>query len=495
MDFQTSTTRIGIIQRDATATLELTPTKPYICWEGTADWWSQYGDFWVKVLALSVTLPNNIIFSGIVKNSGNINLNPRYPHYATLQLLDYKTLLSEGDNLNYVLEKQNVKEAIRQVVSSLEGFMVGNLSIPDTEMAAYNCNEKTPYDVFEYISEITNSIWFTKAISEDIVTINFYSNDNLPTAETIEYTQEYFTDHNIEDIKYSYSANDYRNKQVITNEKAVSALAQTENITYYNSNINTTYPIASIVSITNGTKNYSFASETAKSIGQYANIYYRYNSTTLNVDTGVKVGETLTITYYPIVVSRQVAYNETEINRIEAATGRNGTIARYEKRTDTTDEKALTQIAQTYLDYKGTPEITLTVKSYYQDILDIGQKVFFNGPLEDLKTNYLVTDKQIEMTTTADQQVIFYTYKLSSSFNDESSLNFFDNQRRKLEGNIEEGEFIPRYIDLPSSTNIIFYDLNSSEIAIPNDVLDGELDIELIGESTNKLNAKLNFKL
>ena len=66
------------------------------------------------------------------------------------------------------------------------------------------------------------------------------------------------------------------------------------------------------------------------------------------------------------------------------------------------------------------------------DILDIGQKVFFNGPLEDLKTNYLVTDKQIEMTTTADQQVIFYTYKLSSSFNDESSLNFFDNQRRKL---------------------------------------------------------------
>jgi hypothetical protein len=156
---------------------------------------------------------------------------------------------------------------------------------------------------------------------------------------------------------------------------------------------------------------------------------------------------------------------------------------------------ALSQIAQTYLDYKGVPEITLTIKSYYQDILDIGQKVFFNGPLEDLKTNYLVTDKQIEMTTTADQQVIFYTYKLSSSFNDESSLNFFDNQRRKLEGNIEEGEFIPRYIDLPSSTNIIFYDLNSSTIQTPNDVLDGELDIELVGGSTNKLNAKLNFKL
>jgi hypothetical protein len=494
MDFQTPTTRIGEVLKGTTATLELTPTKPYICWEGTNDWWAEYGDFWIKVLALSVTLPDNIIFSGIVKNSGNINLNPRYPHYATLQLLDYKTLLSEGDNLNYVLERQNVKDAIKEVVSGLDGFMVGDLLITNTEMAAYNCNEKTPYDVFEYISEITNSIWFTKAISEDIVTINFYSNDNLPVAENIEYTAEYFTDHNIQDIKYSYSANDYRNKQVIVNNEATANILQTENLTYEGENLQTLYPISSISSITSGTKNYSYANEKAQNVGQYANFYYNYNSNKIEVNTGIGTGTVLTVSYYPIVSTRQTAYNETEINRI-AQTGRNGTIARYEKRTDTNDEKALSQIAQTYLDYKGVPEITLTIKSYYQDILDIGQKVFFNGPLEDLKTNYLVTDKQIEMTTTADQQVIFYTYKLSSSFNDESSLNFFDNQRRKLEGNIEEGEFIPRYIDLPSSTNIIFYDLSTSEIPIPNDILDGILDIELIGASTNKLNAKLNFKL
>lgn len=467
----------------------VTPTKKYVI---CAYYYSSTSYLYMSTLY--IYLPKNLIFSGIVKNSGNINLNPRYPHYATLQLLDYKTLLSEGDNLNYVLEKQNVKDAIRKVTSGLDGFMVGDLLITDTEMAAYNCNEKTPYDVFEYISEITNSIWFTKAISEDIVTINFYSNDNLPVAENIEYTTEYFTDHNIQDIKYSYSANDYRNKQVIVNNEATANILQVENLTYEGENLQTLYPISSISSITSGTTNYSFANEKAQNVGQYANFYYNYNSNKIEVNTGIGTGTVLTVSYYPIVSIRQTAYNETEINRI-AQTGRNGTIARYEKRTDTNDEKALSQIAQTYLDYKGVPEVTLTIKSYYQDILDIGQKVFFNGPLEDLKTNYLVTDKQIEMTTTADQQVIFYTYKLSSSFNDESSLNFFDNQRRKLEGNIEEGEFIPRYVDLPSSTNIIFYDLNSSEIPIPNDVLDGILDIELVGECTNKLNAKLNFKL
>lgn len=467
----------------------VTPTKKYVICT-----YFYNSTSYLYMSTLYIYLPKNLIFSGIVKNSGNINLNPRYPHYATLQLLDYKTLLSEGDNLNYVLEKQNVTDAIKEIVKGLDGFMVGDLSIPDTEMAAYNCNEKTPYDVFEYISEITNSIWFTKAISEEIVTINFYSNDNLPVAENIEYTAEYFTDHNIQDIKYSYSANDYRNKQVIVNNEATANILQTENLTYEGENLQTLYPISSISSITSGTTNYSFANEKAQNVGQYANFYYNYNSNKIEVNTGIGTGTVLTVSYYPIVSTRQTAYNETEINRI-AQTGRNGTIARYEKRTDTNDEKALSQIAQTYLDYKGVPEITLTIKSYYQDILDIGQKVFFNGPLEDLKTNYLVTDKQIEMTTTADQQVIFYTYKLSSSFNDESSLNFFDNQRRKLEGNIEEGEFIPRYIDLPSSTNIIFYDLNSSEIPIPNDVLDGILDIELVGGSTNKLNAKLNFKL
>ena len=489
----TELTSLGTVNYSSSNTWQITPTKEYLLWEQT---WYDYDA--LHLTGLTTTVTDNLIFSGVVKNSGNINLNPRYPHYSTLQLLDYKTFLSEGDNLNFVLERQNIKDAVNKVLDNLDGFMLGDFEIDNTEMAAYNCNEKTPYDVLEYISEITNSIWYTKAISEDMILINFYSNDNLPTAEPIEYTDAYFEANNIKDIKYSYSAKDYRNKQVIVNKEAKSALTQSENITYYGEDIYTIYPIASISSITSGTSSYSFATETAKNIGQYANFYYKYNSTKISVDTtSVPVGATITVTYYPIVISRQVISNESEINRIAQSTGRNGIIARYEKRTDTADETALTQIAQSYLDYKGTPEITLTVATYNNDLLDIGQRVFFNGPLTDLTTNYLVTEKQIDMITTADQQELFYTYKLSSSFNDEGAINFFDNQRRKLEGNIEEGEFIPRYIDTGSSTNIIFYDVAINEITTPENVLDGELDVELKGQSqySNKLNAKLNFKL
>ena len=30
---------------------------------------------------------NNLLFCGLVKNSGQISLNPRYPHFSTLQLI------------------------------------------------------------------------------------------------------------------------------------------------------------------------------------------------------------------------------------------------------------------------------------------------------------------------------------------------------------------------------------------------------------------------
>ena len=44
-----------------------------------------------------------LIFAGVVKNSGNISLNPRYPHTVDLQVLSYKTFLSEGSTLDFVI--------------------------------------------------------------------------------------------------------------------------------------------------------------------------------------------------------------------------------------------------------------------------------------------------------------------------------------------------------------------------------------------------------
>ena len=471
-------------------TVEITPTKKYIIAYSRIIEQSVITFNTVKTKA-----SDSLIFSGLIKNSGNINLNPRFPHYSTLQLLDYKTFLSEGETLNYVLESQTVSSAIKNIVKDLDGFFVGDIQIKDDTIAAYNCNEKTAFDVFEYLAEITGSIWFTKVINEKAVLINFYSTDSLEQKDNIEYTQEYFRENNIQDIKYSYNSKDYRNKQSIVSDKATANILQIEYITYNGTELKTAYPISSISSIKSGTKTYSVASSIAQNNGVYARFYYTYGQNSIEVNYSIPSGTVLEISYYPIVTSRQVAYNQSEIDRISETTNRNGTIARYEKRTDTTNETALAKIAQTYLDYKGVPEITVTLKTYYKDLFNIGDVVFFNGPLNDLRTKYLVIEKSIDMYTTGDQQKIFYTYKLSSSFNDENAINFFDNQRRKLSGNIEEGQYISRYVDLPSSTNIIFYDLSFATLAITNDILDGVLDIELIGNNENTLDAQLNFKL
>lgn len=469
-----------------TSDIEITPTKKILLFNKTN----------ATINSITTESDDNLIFSGIVKNSGNIELNPRYPHYSTLQILDYKAFLSEGDTLNYVLESQSISGAIKRIIRNLDGFMVGEINLDsDDIIAAYNCGDKTAFDVLEYLAEITNSIWFTKAITEDLVLINFYSEGNLPQKDKIKYTTQYFETNNITNIKYSYSAKDYRNKQVIISDKASSGTTQVEYITYNGNNLQTIYPIDKIVSITSGNSNYSVLPLTAKQTGSYATFYYTYDSNQIDVNRSFETQKIFRVEYYSVVTTRQAVYNDNEINRIAESTKRNGTIARYEKRTDTTDNDALFKIAQSYLNYKGTPEITLTITTYNNDILNISDKVFFEGPLEDLTTNYLVIEKQTEMVTTGNQQELFYTYRLSSSFNDETAINFFDNQRRKQGGNIEEGEYITRYIDLPSETNIIFYDLSLEDIPIPNDVLDGELDVELIGGAENMLNAKLNFKI
>ena len=75
----------------------------------------------------------------------------------------------------------------------------------------------------------------------------------------------------------------------------------------------------------------------------------------------------------------------------------------------------------------------------------------------------------------------FYTYELTSSFNSEKAINYFDNQRSKASGNISEGESITRNIDLESNANIIFYGSSASEIEVANNnILDSILDSPFI---------------
>lgn len=469
LNIDVTTDRLQYIYINGSAPFTIKPTKNYIVWDNT-----------MEITTIKTVNESDLLFSGVVKNSGNINLNPRYPHYATLQILDYETFLNEGDTLKFVLERQTISSALQKIIENLDGFAIGEIQIEnDEEIGPYNCNEKTPSDVFNYIAEITGSIWYATTIDNDITLINFYSTDNLTKLNDIKYTQEYFKNNQIINIEYSYNTNDYRNKQAIISKGATSNITQSENITYTGEALETIYDISSVVSIKSGTKAYTVASDIARANGISANFYYTSESNRISVNTNVPTGTVFTVQYYSLVDSRQVAYNQTEIDRINEQTGKNGIISRYEKRNDVSNETALSKIAQTYLDYKGVPEITLIIKSYKEDLFSLGNVVFFDGPIADLKTNYLVIEKQIEMIVTGEQQEVFYTYTLSSSFNDENAINFFDNQRRKLSGDIKEGDFIPRYIDIPSSTNIIFYDLNFEEIEIPTSVLDGELDFEI----------------
>ena len=447
-------------------TISVTPTKEYIVAKEE-----------MKILDISVSVTDNLMFSGLIKNSGNISLNPRYPHYSTLQAIDYSTLLSEGECLNYVLKEMTILEAITKLVTDQKGFMVGTIDIDNDEvLAPYNCNEKTTYDVLQYLSEITGAKWFCEAISKDIVLINFYMPSRLPEGNQINYTTDYFSTNEITDITYSYNAKDYRNKQAIVNDECKPSITQTETYSFNGSEVTTLYPIYSVVSITSGTREYSVASDVEKQAGVIADFYYDYGSNQITGEIPTNI--VLTITYYPIIVAREVAYNLDEINRISTATNRNGVISRYEKREDTKDENALSQIAKTYIEYKGVPEIILSITSQ-KDLFKLGTQVIFNGPLDDLKTRYLVKGIKTNMTITDNQQVTFYTYELSSSFNDENAINFFDNQRRKMEGNLSEDEYIARFIDIPSQTNIIFYGATFEPVEIDNTTLEAELEVEI----------------
>ena len=76
----------------------------------------------------------------------------------------------------------------------------------------------------------------------------------------------------------------------------------------------------------------------------------------------------------------------------------------------------------------------------------------------------MVKKKETEITQTGNDGVIFYTYELSSNYNSETAINYFDNQRNKTNGNISEDEFITRNIDIESTANIIFDNLKVVEI-------------------------------
>ena len=453
-------------------------------WELTKDYTSNYY-FPEDYSKVEIYQDENLIFCGVVKKTGNIDLNPRHPHFCDLQVIDFKTFLSEGETLDFVIANKTVTEAIQQVIEAVSdyGFVLGNIQIlePNEMIGAYSTQEKTAYDVFQYLADITQSRWSTRVIDENTVAVDFYDPTLMPEANQIDSTEEYYEDNNIVDITYNYSANDYRNKQVMTSESVYSNITQLQTFVAdgVNNEFVTEYPIGIIESaILNGTY-LDVATTGEREMGITADLYYTPKENVITLEETPASSSVLIVNYRAFVNGRTVVYNSEEIARINANTDRKGVIARYENRNDAITTEELTKVGKSYLKYKGKSEITLTIKTQGTDLFNVGQRVTYNAPLEELSQEYMVKSKKTTMYIVANE--VFYEYTLSSSFNSEDAINYFDNQRFKILGNIADGETITRNIDVLNDAMIIFDNLTINEVELPENanVLDFELDGKL----------------
>ena len=425
----------------------------------------------------------DMLFCGVVENTGNISLNPREPHYCNLQVLDFKTFLSEGETLDFVIYEKTILEAIDQVIGVIQpyGFVKGNVNIlhGDDVIGAYSTKDKTAYDVFNYLADITQSRWTTRMIDENTVAIDFYDPTLMPQGTAIQYNNTWFCNNNILDMSFSYSSRDYRNKQVMLSGEVYANIETTEVITAdgYQTQFNTTDKIGYVSSIAVNGNPATIITKEEYDLGYEGDFYYQPGNPYFESDNLVSAGAIITIVYYAVIEGREVLLNQVEVNKINSMTNRKGVIARYETRNDATTTQELNQIGQSYLKYKGSPEVSLKVIST-SNIWNIGERVQFTAPLDELTTEYMVKKKTINYITT--QENIFYTFELSSSFNSETEINYFDNQRAKTMGNIGAGEFISRNIDIENTANVVFYDLEVNEVQVSGDsTLQSELQTPL----------------
>ena len=426
-----------------------------------------------------------LVFSGIVKNSANMVLNPFKPHYCSLQILDKNTLLSEGKTLDFVITNKTVSQAITQVTNAIAdyGFVVGTVSIEnDSTIGAYSTLDKTAFDVFQYLSEISNSRWGTRMVDENTTAVDFYSPSLMPSESNIEFTQEYFNNNNIIDMEYDYDTNDYRNKQIILSDKVYANIKSVENIITdgYSTNFITEKQIGVINSITLNGSAVTFATNDEKNIGISTDFYYTVGENKVTSDKTYQAGLTIQINYTALIKGRQIGYNNNEISRIKGQLDINGTISRYEKRNDILSSDELQAVANTYINYNSKPELTLTIKTK-NNLFSLGKKVYFNAPLEDLKDTYLIKSKKTSIKQADTNVFTEYEFVLVNNFDTESAINYFDNQRRKANGNISEGQFITRNIDINNTANIKFQNKTETELTIVNNnVLNANLDCWLV---------------
>lgn len=412
-------------------------------------------------------------FTGLVKNTGNISLNPRYPKYTNIQALGFKTLLSEGDTLDFVIYNKTVLEALQMVIDSVSdyGFALGNYSIVNNSIiGAYSTLNKTAYDVIQYLADISQSKWWTRTVGTTTY-IDFYYVNDLPVGANIEYNTNYFETNNIIDINWNYGTRDYRNKQIMLSDQVYGDENYIENI-YANgfTNIfNVSTNVGTILSITTNGVNSTFCTQAEKESGTNADYYYTPGSTEIESDSILNSSTSIQITYTPLVNGREVVINSSETQRIQAQTSLNGIISRYENRNDATTSDELLNIGESYLEFKGSPEIILNVETQNNKLCELGYIYSFDAPIPELNQRYMCKEVATRIVTTGSQTDIFYEFKLTSSYNSEEAINYFDNQRNKTKGNLKDGQYITRNIDIENVANIVWQEPTFEAITVNGD--------------------------
>lgn len=431
---------------------------------------------------------DELYFVGIVKNSADMELNPLKPHFCSLQILDPSTLLSEGTTLDYVIANKTVTEAINQVIASISdyGFVAGNIQIPeqyDTLIGAYSTLDKAPFDVFQYLSQISLTRWGTRMVDEDTTAIDFFSPELLENQGTIELNKEYCSQNKIESITYDYSTDDYRNRQVIISDEVYGNIEQSQILIAdgYNTTFSAEQKIGKINSIkVNGVEK-TVATSDDKNLGITADFYYKVADSSFDSADTYSAGSEIEIKYIPIIQGREISYNSSETTRIKNNLNRNGTISRYENRTDVTSSKELQLVGQSYIKFNGMATITLTIRSR-TDFLKLGGKYHFDAPIDELDKDYLVKTKKTSVKQSGEYNWFVYEYELTNSFDVENEINYFDNQRAKANGNISQGEYVSRNVDVENTANIIFSNLQITELSIDGDnTLEAGLEMPLVG--------------
>ena len=224
----------------------------------------------------------------------------------------------------------------------------------------------------------------------------------------------------------------------------------------------------------------TFATKDEKEIGITADFYYEVASNQLDSNDTYSAGSEITINYTAIVQGREITYNTPEIQRIQNNLGRNGTISRYENRTDVTSSSELQSVGKTYIKYNGNAELTINITAS-TDFLKLGGKYQFSSPVTHINGEYLVKTKNTNVLQAGDFIQTRYEYELSNNFDTENELNYFDNQRAKANGNISQGEYIARNVDIENTANIIFSNLQIIELAITGDnTLESGLEMPLV---------------